>query len=86
MAATHYLEAELRLKLQQGTDIWDFVQKSCLDGLWYWDLEKPENEWMSPEFWELFGIAPDSRPHTPESWFDIIHQAIAGESCRRRYW
>jgi hypothetical protein len=28
----------------------DFIQESALDGLWYWDLEKPEEEWMNPKF------------------------------------
>jgi hypothetical protein len=27
----------------------DFIQESALDGLWYWDLEKPEEEWMNPK-------------------------------------
>ncbi len=69
----HYLLEELQEKLKTDSSIWDFFRASCLDGMWYWDLENPENEWMSPEFWELFGYDPATKEHTPESWFDIIH-------------
>ena len=70
---THYLLEELKEKLKSDDSLWDFLRLSCLDGMWYWDLEHPEQEWMSPEFWQLFGYDPDSKPHTPDSWFDIIN-------------
>ncbi len=69
----HYLLDELQEKLRTDSSIWDFLRVSCLDGMWYWDLENPEHEWMSPEFWELFGCDPATKEHAPESWFDIIH-------------
>ena len=53
--------------------MWDFLQQSSLDGVWFWDLEHPEHEWMSPEFWALFGIDPETRAHTPDAWQDIIN-------------
>lgn len=83
---THYLNLELQAKLKSDDDIWDFLRMSCLDGMWYWDLEQPENEWMSPEFWRLFGYDPATRPHRPESWFEIIHpddKDLAVENLRR---
>jgi len=69
----HYLQAELHELSRKGDSIFNFLRESSLDGMWYWDLEKPENEWMSPEFWRLFGYDPDVMPHTPDAWQDIIH-------------
>lgn len=68
----NYLQAELEYRMQHDLSMWNFLQKGSLDGLWYWDLEKPENEWMSPEFWRLFGIDPATKRHDPAEWQDII--------------
>ena len=59
----YYLEAELEDRITSDTTIWEFLRKSSLDGMWYWDLENPENEWMSPEFWELLGFLSKLRTH-----------------------
>jgi PAS domain S-box-containing protein len=72
MNEPHYLETELTDLVQASSEMWDFLQRGSLDGCWYWDLEKPENEWMSPEFWRLFGIDPDTRRHDPAEWQDLI--------------
>lgn len=68
----HYLEAELERLVQSSPEMWSFLQQGSLDGCWYWDLERPENEWMSPEFWQLFGIDPTTRRHDPAEWQDLI--------------
>ncbi len=68
----HYLERELE-DLVQDSQIWHFIREGSLDGIWYWDLEHPENEWMSPEFWRLLGIDPATKPHSPSAWQDLIH-------------
>ncbi len=52
--------------------MWSFLQQGSLDGVWYWDLENPDEEWMSPEFWQLFGIDPSTKKHDPTEWQDII--------------
>ena len=69
----HYLKEELYDLLKSNSQIFDFLQIGSLDGMWYWDLEHPEHEWMSPEFWKLFGIDPETRRHTPDEWQDLIH-------------
>ncbi len=68
----HYLEQELD-ELVQQKKIWQFLRGGSLDGVWYWDLEEPDNEWMSPEFWALLGIDHRSRRHDPSEWQDLIH-------------
>jgi PAS domain S-box-containing protein len=45
-----------------------------LDGLWYWDLENPENEWMNAKFWTVLGYNPEEMPHKSSSWQNIIDQ------------
>ena len=68
----HYLEAELYGQAGDGNRIIDFLKRGSLDGLWYWDLENPEHEWMSPRFWELFGFDPASKKHLASEWQDLI--------------
>ena len=68
----HYLKEELYARVRSEPEIFEFLQAGSLDGLWYWDLEHPEHEWMSPEFWEAFGVDPATKPHLASSWQDII--------------
>ena len=51
----HYLEKELYDKLAEGDQVFDFLQKSLLDGIWYLDLENPNNEFVSSSFFKVFG-------------------------------
>jgi PAS domain S-box-containing protein len=69
-----YLKKELYSLIQSDESIFDFIQESLLDGLWYWDLEKPENEWMNARFWTVLGYNPDEMPHKSAAWQDIINQ------------
>jgi two-component system cell cycle sensor histidine kinase/response regulator CckA len=68
----HYLEAELYDLIQRDPAIFDFLQAGSLDGLWYWDLENPEQEWMNPAFWQLLGYAPSEKQHLSVEWQDLI--------------
>ncbi|MFC5285392.1 PAS domain S-box protein [Pedobacter alpinus] len=70
----YYLKEELYNLLKKDDKIFDFIQNVCLDGLWFWDLEKPENEWMNPVFWKTLGYNPDEMPHNPSAWQDIINK------------
>lgn len=67
-----YLKRELYELLNRDPSIFEFIQSGSLDGIWYWDLEKPENEWMSPKFWETLGYHPDEKRHASSEWQDII--------------
>lgn len=71
----HYLEKELYGLFGTGGKLFDFLRAGSLDGVWYWDLENPEHEWISPEFWEHLGYDPAEMPHTTDSWQEIIHPA-----------
>jgi len=68
----NYLKNELDSMVRADPTVFAFLQEATLDGIWYWDLEAPENEWMSPEFWELFGYDPAEKRHLVSEWQDII--------------
>tara|TARA_R110001592_G_scaffold69489_1_gene213146 strand:- start:6752 stop:9370 length:2619 start_codon:yes stop_codon:yes gene_type:complete len=73
-----YLKDELYQLIKKEESVFDFIQEAALDGLWYWDLEKPENEWMNPKFWKVLGYNPEEMPHSPSAWQDIIHPEDLG--------
>ena len=52
MSKVNYLEAELYDLIKKDSAIFEFIQSGSLDGMWYWDLENSEQEWLSPKFWE----------------------------------
>lgn len=68
------LKRELYDLIRTDESIFDFIQDSALDGLWYWDLEHPGNEWMNARFWTVLGYNPDEMPHKSNAWQDIINQ------------
>lgn len=68
----HYLEQELDALFARDSRMWEFLQQRSLDGVWYWNLENPEDEWISPEFWALLGLNPDDMPHSPDAWQGLI--------------
>jgi diguanylate cyclase (GGDEF)-like protein/PAS domain S-box-containing protein len=67
-----YLKDELDQLILSDISIFEFIKSSSLDGMWYWDLEDPEKEWMSPNFWELMGYAPSEMKHLASEWQDKI--------------
>ena len=69
----HYLKKELYALIQRDLSIFEFLHQYSLDGLWYWDLEAPENEWFSPGFWEVLGYDPAKMRHLACEWQKIIH-------------
>lgn len=70
----HYLKDELYGLIKNDDSIFNFIQAGSLDGLWYWDLEQPENEWMNSKFWETFGYNPDNKKHLASEWKDLIFE------------
>ena len=68
----NYLKKELYDKIRKDDDLFDFIQEAALDGLWYWDLENPSEEWMNSRFWEVLGYDPEEMPHKSNAWQDII--------------
>lgn len=70
----HPLFQELKALFRNDPKIFDFIERSSLDGLWFWDLENPEQEWMSPSFWTTLGYDPAEKKHLASEWKDIIFE------------
>lgn len=68
MTENLYLKDELYDLVKRDDSIFEFLQSGSLDGVWYWDMEKPDNEWLSPEFKALFGYEDHEVPNTAEWW------------------
>ena len=68
----HYLKKELYERVRGDPAIFEFLQAGSLDGIWYWDVERQDQEWMSPRFKELFGYRDDEIPNTSEWWMANI--------------
>ena len=64
----HYLEAEIYQRVRDDPAIFDFLQDGSLDGIWYWDLDNPEHEWMSPRLKQCFGYTDAEVPNTSARW------------------
>ena len=62
-------------------DVTDLVEKNnelnliletISEGYWDWWLQK-DYEYMSPKFWEILGIDPQTKEHHPSEWQGLIH-------------
>jgi diguanylate cyclase (GGDEF)-like protein/PAS domain S-box-containing protein len=73
MDESHYLKDELYTRISTDPTLFDFLQSGSLDGLWYWDLENPEHEWMNARFWELLGYDPNEKKHLASEWQELIN-------------
>lgn len=73
MSESHYLKDELYALVASDPQIFEFLQNASLDGLWYWDLESPEHEWMNPGFWKLLGYEPRDKKHLAAEWQNLIN-------------
>lgn len=70
----NYLHKELIDLVVNDPGIFEFIHSTSLDGMWYWDLENPENEWMNERFWQTLGYDPEKMPHKASAWQNIIFQ------------
>ncbi|WP_019961124.1 PAS domain-containing sensor histidine kinase [Woodsholea maritima] len=69
----HYLKTEFYETFTRDFEVIEFLKAGCLDGVWYWDLENPDQEWMSPKFWSTLGYDYRDKAHSPEAWQGLIH-------------
>ncbi len=70
----HYLKKELYERIGKERNVFDFLQEAALDGIWYWDLENPEHEWMSDKFWRVLGYDSKEKQHLVSEWQSIMFQ------------
>jgi PAS domain S-box-containing protein len=72
MNQNYYLKTELYEMIQKDSTIFDFLETNSLDGVWYWDMENPQNEWLSPRFWEVLGYKAEEKKHLVSEWQELI--------------
>lgn len=87
-SAEHYLKKELYDRMKSDNEIFEFLQQGSLDGIWYWDLENQDQEWMSPRFWETLGFDPSEKNHSPKEWQALIFEedlALVLENFHKHY-
>lgn len=82
LVGEHRLRRELHELLSSDPRVLDFLEQGSLDGIWFWDLERPDEEWMSPRFWTLMGRDPAVMPHQASAWQDLIHPDDLREALR----
>ncbi|MDN3666970.1 PAS domain S-box protein [Algibacter miyuki] len=70
----NYLKKELYDSLKTNPEIFNFIQNHSLDGMWYWDLENRENEWMNDRFWEILGYSQKEIPKENGAWKKFINE------------
>ncbi len=70
--SSNYLERELYERIRAEPDLFEFLQQGSLDGIWYWDLENRDHEWMSARFWEVLGYDPREKAHLASEWQAVI--------------
>ena len=70
----HYLEKELIQLIKNNDRVFEFIQNGPMDGIWFWDLENPDNQWMNDKFWLELGYEPDEMDHSPKSWQNIANR------------
>ena len=84
----NYLKHELDARLQSDPAIFSWLDSGSLDGIWYWDLEAPDQEWMSPRFKAVFGYADHEIPNTSAWWQENIHPddlPVAIQNAQRHF-
>lgn len=68
-----HLVLNLQSNLKQEEKAKEAFIESSYDGYWDWKLAE-DYEYMSPRFWEIFGIDHRTRTHHPNEWQDLIFQ------------
>ena len=66
------LKYEFYELIKNDYDIFNFIQESPPDGIWYWDANNPDKNWINPSFWKTLGY--DSlKMANKNRWQDSIH-------------
>ncbi|MEQ8486272.1 MAG: PAS domain-containing protein [Pseudomonadales bacterium] len=71
-ADDHYLKQELYALIRRDDQVLTFLLDGPVDGLWFWDVDDPEEEWVSAPFWRLLGYDPASKASKASAWHGII--------------
>ncbi|MCG8700434.1 MAG: PAS domain-containing protein, partial [Bacteroidales bacterium] len=68
------LKDELYELIKKDERVFSFIQEGSLDGIWYWDLKNPENEWYNVRFSRVLGYNPSELQDNYKAWKNIVYQ------------
>lgn len=69
----HYLEQELTNKYGFDSTILSILSNQVFSGIWFWDLENPEEEYFDDQFWHTLGYDPREMPAKSDAWQSMVH-------------
>ncbi len=67
-----YLKEELFSLARHDDLISELLHQAGSNGIRYWDLENPDNEWVNDQFWETLGYDPNTERPMASEWQDLI--------------
>ncbi len=73
MKDIQYLKSELYTYIKKDEVIFDFLHQTSLDGLWFWNLENTDDEWMSENFWMTLGYSTKEASQKEQTWKALIN-------------
>jgi PAS domain S-box-containing protein len=59
--------------IRESEERLNLILENSYDGVWDWYIQD-NYEYMSPRFWEMFGIDHTTKRHHPDEWQDIIFE------------
>ncbi|KIM11680.1 MAG: hypothetical protein KU38_05760 [Sulfurovum sp. FS08-3] len=66
----HYLQKELYMFIKKP--LFEFMEKSSLYGVWYWDLSQKDQMWFSLGFLHMLGYRQDEIEHLSVRWRELL--------------
>ncbi len=69
----HYLEKELTNKYGFDSTVVKLLSQKVFSGIWFWDLENPEEEFFDDTFWLTLGYDPNEMPNKSNAWQSLVH-------------
>lgn len=78
----HYLEAELTNQYGFSSTLMDKLSNNVFSGIWFWDLENPEEEFFDDRFWTTLGYDPKDMPAKSNAWQAMVYEEDLKEAYR----
>ena len=69
------LRKELHALVSNDASLFEFLQEGALDGIWYWDPERPSEAWLSTRFWALLGYSAEEKSRLASRWQELIDES-----------
>lgn len=67
-----YLKKEFYELLKSDYDLFNNIQETSPAGIWYWNAENPEENWINARFWATLGYNPQQMQQE-KNWQKVVH-------------